>query len=64
MVMAQAINLCFDLESTINYAQTRNTKHKCDLTINCVCKNFTQKDSDEKIEKFYSQNINLIFNKK
>ena len=40
MIMAEAMELCSSLEHTINYAQTRQTEHKCKLKIDYDCENF------------------------
>ena len=40
MIMAETMNLCNTIEYTINYAQTRQTEHKCKLKIDYDCENF------------------------
>lgn len=44
MVMAQAIHLLGDIQRLVNYSQTRNTEHKCALSIDYECENFKRKD--------------------
>lgn len=43
MVMANAITTLGNLEHLINYSQTRNTEHKCQLKIDYSCENFVEK---------------------
>lgn len=44
MVMAQAIHLLSDIQHLVDYSQTRNTEHKCALSIDYKCENFRRKD--------------------
>ena len=40
MIMAETMNLCNTIENIIDYAQTRQTEHKCKLKIEYTCENF------------------------
>ena len=46
--MANAIDLCYRTEYLVNYAQTRQTEHKCILQIDYSCNNFKEKNNEKR----------------
>ena len=51
MIMAQAIVSFSHLRELIDYSQTRNTEHKCDLKIDLSCENYTPKKVEDLINE-------------